>query len=250
MAQHVEGGLGQRQEIVIAKGAAESRLAQLAHQPHALGAQTLVSPVAATGGDDLVPGGDQLADKPIAGKRAGAGEQDPHRGRSAFSHADAAPSCGGRTCSYIADMCEYINYEVILYAIFIPNAFELRDDRAVRRPGGEFRCQSAAGRVLRPPIPLPAGSRKSVSKLLIDIIFSAVTGGFARAASGFFPARQGNRRPVMAPRPLNPPNARPGRNRAVARPCPRSLAARPASESQNAGRSSAHRARVPERKTR
>ena len=47
------------------------------------GAHTLVPAVTATGGDNLVPGGNQLADKSIAGEGARAGEQNRHRGRSA-----------------------------------------------------------------------------------------------------------------------------------------------------------------------
>src|SRR5208282_4895166 len=55
-------------EVVIAKGAARPRFAQLAHHAHAFGAHTLVPAVTATGGDNLVPGGNELADKSIAGE--------------------------------------------------------------------------------------------------------------------------------------------------------------------------------------
>ena len=64
-------------EVVIAKGAARPRFAQHAHHAHAFGAHTLVPAVTATGG------GNQLADKSIAGEGARAGEQNRHRGRSA-----------------------------------------------------------------------------------------------------------------------------------------------------------------------
>jgi hypothetical protein len=92
MAKHIERGLRQRQEVVMAKGTPVSHLARLAHHPHALGAQAFVPAVAATARDHLMPGGDQLADKPIAGERAGAGEQHPHRGCSAGSPQTCARS--------------------------------------------------------------------------------------------------------------------------------------------------------------
>ena len=146
MAEHVKGGLRQRQEPVIAKGAAEAHLAQFAHRPHALAAQALVSPVATQGGNHLVPGGDQFADKPIAGERAGTGEQDTHRGRS-MPQSPPAP-CGGLTCAYITGACDKVNCGIAVHENLTSRIRPTGEDRADWRPSVEFPCHSAADGVL------------------------------------------------------------------------------------------------------
>src|SRR5271156_5579717 len=79
-----EGEVPQKSSLPKAQpDRASPRFAQLAHHAHAFGAHTLVPAVTATGGNNLVPGGNQLADKSIAGEGARAGEQSRHRGRSA-----------------------------------------------------------------------------------------------------------------------------------------------------------------------
>src|SRR5206468_11689038 len=129
-------------------------LAQLAHHPRALGAQTLVAAVAAKGGDDFVSGRDQLADKPTAGERAGTSEQNMHRRRSAPDQPPGAgPPCGGLTRAHIADVCDSINCGMVFHE-------KLTSGIPTRRGIRRVSSRAPNSPAIPLPIPLPASSAK------------------------------------------------------------------------------------------
>ena len=93
--------------------------------------------------------------------------------------------------------------------------------------------------------PLPENTAKSCQDI-DNTVFFASGGDSPGAEMRFFRCRQRKKEPARPPCGPQPAKCRPGRSHAAAHPCPRSPGARPARRSRNAGRSSAHRARVPE----